>query len=98
VRRYAAIFLWTVAVWVVWIFAISRHYRGANDAAAVSQASSTDPLSTTTNGTSTTATIAGVSSTGNLILTGGRLWFGFVLCAALLLVSALSCPQIALRL
>ena len=95
--RYAAIFLWTVAVWVVWIFAISRHYRGPA-AAAVNQASSTDPLSTTTNGTSTTATIAGVSSTGNLILTGGRLWFGFVLCAALLLVSALSCPQIALRL
>lgn len=60
--------------WVIWIFAISRHYRGSN-AAAVNQASSTDPLTTTTNGTSTTTTPAGVSSTGNLILTGGKCYW-----------------------
>ncbi|PWN51532.1 hypothetical protein IE53DRAFT_386088 [Violaceomyces palustris] len=96
VEKYLAIFFWTVVLWIVWLVIIWKNFQ--DPAKDQIDPSTLDPLSsnsTTIIPTISSSSTADTTSTANLMVTLGRLWFGFVICAAVLLGEKLIIQGIA---
>ncbi|PWN30528.1 hypothetical protein BDZ90DRAFT_229542 [Jaminaea rosea] len=96
---YVALFLSTVAVWVLWLTIIWDHYQSPTKYTVGS--TEVNPLASngTTTATGSTNTSAsnsnGTASTSELFVTISRFWFGLVLCTALLLVEKMAIQSVA---
>ncbi|EPQ31950.1 uncharacterized protein PFL1_00149 [Pseudozyma flocculosa PF-1] len=93
VERYVALFMWTVVLYVVWLVIIIGNFQDPNK--TILEQGALAANSTTIINASGSGSAADTSSTGNLMASGSRLWFGFVLSAALLLGEKLFIQSIA---
>ncbi|KAJ1036834.1 hypothetical protein NDA10_006128 [Ustilago hordei] len=101
-EKFVAFFLWTILLFALWLAIVIGNFQGA-DKAAIEQASltptnSTSSADSSSSGSTTVVTHKSENSwptTGDIMLSGYRLWFGVCLSAAILLGEKLFIQGIA---